>query len=427
MKINILTLGCSKNTVDSEVLATYLAKGNEIVFDSPLDSADAVIINTCGFILDSKQESIDYILDALEAKQSGLLGKVYVMGCLVERYKKELPAELPEVDGFFGVNDLPDILKTFDIDYKKELFGERLLSTPSHYAYLKISEGCDRSCAFCAIPLIRGKHKSVPVEEVISRAKNLRNQGVQELILIAQDSTYYGRELYGEPKIAELLDNLSQIDFPWIRLHYMYPSSFPKDLIDVMAGRENIVKYVDIPFQHASDKVLKMMRRGHGKDKIYELVEAFRTKMPDVAIRTTLIVGHPGEGEKEFQELYDFVEEMKFDRLGVFPYSHEENTYGGEHYDDEVPDEVKQERLDAIMTLQEKISLEKNLAKEGKIFDVLIDRREGEYFVGRTQYDSPEVDNEVLVRSDDLETGNFYKIKITDAAEYDLFGEVVKQ
>ena len=427
MKINILTLGCSKNTVDSEVLATYLAKGNEIVFDSPLDSADAVIINTCGFILDSKQESIDYILDALEAKQEGLLSKVYVMGCLVERYKKELPAELPEVDGFFGVNDLPDILKTFDIDYKKELFGERLLSTPSHYAYLKISEGCDRSCAFCAIPLIRGKHKSVPMEEIISRAKNLRNQGVQELILIAQDSTYYGRELYGEPKIAELLDNLSQIDFPWIRLHYMYPSSFPKDLIDVMAGRENIVKYVDIPFQHASDKVLKMMRRGHGKDKIYELVEAFRTKMPDVAIRTTLIVGHPGEGEKEFQELYDFVEEMKFDRLGVFPYSHEENTYGGEHYDDEVPDEVKQERLDAIMTLQEKISLEKNQAKEGKVFDVLIDRREGEYFVGRTQYDSPEVDNEVLVSSDDLETGKFYKIKITDAAEYDLFGEVVKQ
>ncbi len=427
MKINILTLGCSKNTVDSEVLATYLAKGNEIVFDSPLDSADAVIINTCGFILDSKQESIDYILDALEAKQEGLLSKVYVMGCLVERYKKELPAELPEVDGFFGVNDLPDILKTFDIDYKKELFGERLLSTPSHYAYLKISEGCDRSCAFCAIPLIRGKHKSVPVEEIISRAKNLRNQGVQELILIAQDSTYYGRELYGEPKIAELLDNLSQIDFPWIRLHYMYPSSFPKDLIDVMAGRENIVKYVDIPFQHASDKVLKMMRRGHGKDKIYELVEAFRTKMPDVAIRTTLIVGHPGEGEKEFQELYDFVEEMKFDRLGVFPYSHEENTYGGEHYDDEVPGEVKQERLDAIMTLQEEISLEKNQAKEGKVFDVLIDRREGEYFVGRTQYDSPEVDNEVLVSSDDLETGKFYKIKITDAAEYDLFGEVVKQ
>ena len=427
MKINILTLGCSKNTVDSEVLATYLAKGNEIVFDSPLDSADAVIINTCGFILDSKQESIDYILDALEAKQEGLLSKVYVMGCLVERYKKELPAELPEVDGFFGVNDLPDILKTFDIDYKKELFGERLLSTPSHYAYLKISEGCDRSCAFCAIPLIRGKHKSVPMEEVISRAKNLRNQGVQELILIAQDSTYYGRELYGEPKIAELLDNLSQIDFPWIRLHYMYPSSFPKDLIDVMAGRENIVKYVDIPFQHASDKVLKMMRRGHGKDKIYELVEAFRTKMPDVAIRTTLIVGHPGEGEKEFQELYDFVEEMKFDRLGVFPYSHEENTYGGEHYDDEVPDEIKQERLDAIMTLQEKISLEKNQAKEGKVFDILIDRREGEYFVGRTQYDSPEVDNEVLVSSDDLETGKFYKIKITDAAEYDLFGEVVKQ
>ena len=428
MKINILTLGCSKNTVDSENLGTQLYKNNVQVkyTDCPYDQADALIINTCGFILDAKQESIDTILDAIEAKQKGLVRKVYVMGCLVQRYKHDLENELKnEVDGFYGVNDLPKILKDLGIDYKKELLGERLISTPRHYAFLKISEGCDRQCAFCAIPLIRGPHKSVPFEQLIEQAQYLYATGVKELIIIAQDTTYYGIDLYGKPRLDELLEQLAKIGFPWIRLHYTYPSNFPKKVIQVMAKYPNIVNYIDIPFQHISDKILQRMRRGHTSRHIYELIDYFRKTIPDIAIRTTLITGFPGETQQDFEQLKQFVAEIKFDRLGVFTYSHEENTYAALHYEDNVQENVKRQRMEQIMQIQQKISLDKNLQKVGKTYKVIIDRQEQDYYIGRTQYDSPEIDNEVIIYTDkQLKIGEFYNAQITDAYEFDLIAKV---
>ncbi len=428
MTVNILTLGCSKNTVDSETLATQLNKNKiDIQFiEDPYTGGDAIIINTCGFILDAKEQSVQTILDAIEAKQRGLVGKVYVMGCLVQRYKQELEEELAgEVDGFFGVEELPQILKTLGVDYRKELVGERLLSTPRHYAYLKISEGCDRQCAFCAIPLIRGKHKSVPFEDLIRQAGYLYSIGVKELILIAQDTTYYGIDLYGKPRLDELLEELAKIGFPWIRLHYTYPSNFPKRVVEVMARHPNICNYIDIPFQHISDRMLRLMRRGHSSRHIYELIDYFRQQIPDIAIRTTLIVGHPGETQEDFEQLKEFVQEVRFDRLGVFPYSHEENTYAGENYEDNIPEAEKQRRVEEIMAIQQQISQEKNTEKTGRVMKVLIDRREADYYVGRTQYDSPEVDNEVLVYSEKpLRIGDFYEVKITGAYEFDLVGRV---
>ena len=427
LKINILTLGCSKNTYDSEQLATLLNKNNAKVefIDNPSQATgDAIIINTCGFILDAKEESISAILDAIEAKQQGQVNKVFAMGCLVERYKKELTDEMAdEVDGFFGVNDLPEILKSLGLDPKKELHGERLLSTPSHFAFLKISEGCDRTCAFCAIPLIRGKHKSQPFEQIIEQAKYLYSIGVKELILIAQDTTYYGIDLYGRQRLPELLEQLAKIGFPWIRLHYAYPTSFPMEVLEIMKNYPNIVHYLDIPFQHISDKMLSLMRRGHTSKDIYRIIEAFRKEIPDIAIRTAFIVGHPGEEEEDFRELKNFIEEMKFDRLGVFTYSHEENTYAWEHYQDEIDEETKHQRAAELMALQQNISLEKNQRKIGTTQKVLIDRREGNYFIGRTQYDSPEIDNEVLVEArHDIKVGQFYDVRIYDAVEFDLFG-----
>ncbi len=429
LKINILTLGCSKNTVDSEFLATLINKNNAKVefIDNPSQATgDAIIINTCGFILDAKEESISAILDAVEAKENGQVKKVFAMGCLVERYKKELTDEMAdEVDGFFGVNDMPKIIQALGLDYKKELHGERMLSTPSHIAFIKISEGCDRHCAFCAIPDIRGKHKSVPFENLISQAQYLYEKGVKELIVIAQDTTYYGIDLYGRQRLPELLEEFARIGFPWIRLHYAYPTTFPKDVISVMQKYDNITHYIDIPFQHISDNILKLMRRGHTGEDIRKLIKFFRTEIPDIAIRTAFIVGHPGETESDFQMLKDFVQEAQFDRLGVFTYSHEENTYGWKHYKDEIPEEIKQQRAAEIMELQQEISFNKNQEKIKTPQTVLIDRREGQYFVGRTQYDSPEIDNEVLIKPQHgIEIGNFYKVNIYDATEFDLFGIV---
>ncbi len=427
LKINILTLGCSKNTYDSEQLATLLHKNNAKIefIDNPSEATgDAIIINTCGFILDAKEESISAILDAIEAKNQGQVRKVFAMGCLVERYKKELTDEMAdEVDGFFGVNDMAQIIKSLGLDYKKELHGERLLSTPSHFAFLKISEGCDRTCAFCAIPLIRGKHHSQPFEKIIQQARYLYSAGVKELILIAQDTTYYGIDLYGRQRLPELLEELAKIGFPWIRLHYAYPTSFPMEILDIMNDYPNITHYLDIPFQHISDRMLKLMRRGHTSRDIYKIIETARTKVPDIAIRTAFIVGHPGEEDEDFRQLLRFVEEMKFDRVGVFTYSHEENTYAWQNYQDEIDEETKQQRAAEIMAVQQEISFEKNQQKLGSIQKVLIDRREGNYFIGRTQYDSPEIDNEVVVEANhDIKIGEFYEIKIYDAVEFDLFG-----
>ncbi len=427
VKINILTLGCSKNIYDSEQLATLLSKNNAKIefIDNPSQAqADALIINTCGFILDAKEESISTILDAIEVKNQGLVKKVFAMGCLVQRYKKELTDEMAgEVDGFFGVNEQEQIIKSLGLNPIRELHGERLLSTPSHFAFLKISEGCDRQCAFCAIPLIRGKHKSQPFEQIIEQAQYLYSIGVKELILIAQDTTYYGIDLYGRQRLPELLEELAKIGFPWIRLHYAYPTSFPMQVLDVMKNYPNITHYLDIPFQHISDKMLSMMRRGHTSKDIYRIIDTFRKEIPDIAIRTAFIVGHPGEEDQDFDQLAKFVEQMEFDRVGVFTYSHEDNTYAWQHYQDTIDEETKQQRAAQLMEIQQQISLKKNQNKIGTIQKVLIDRREDNYFVGRTQYDSPEIDDEVLVEaSHEIKIGQFYDVKIYDAVEFDLFG-----
>ena len=427
-KVNVVTLGCSKNVYDSEVLMGQL-KANKFTVDHESESMDheIVIINTCGFIDNAKEESVNTILDWAEAKSNGEVEKVYVTGCLSQRYSDDLKNEIPEVDAWFGTRDLPRMLKTLKADYKHELVGERLLTTPSHYAYFKIAEGCDRPCAFCAIPLMRGKHVSTPIDELVRQAKGLAANGTKELMLIAQDLTYYGLDIYKKRNLAELLENLSGVDgIDWIRLHYAYPAAFPMDVLDVMKDHSNICNYLDMPLQHISDPMLKAMRRQISSKKTRKLVDEIRNKMPDLALRTTLISGFPGETDKDFQEMYDWVAETKFDRLGVFTYSHEENThaYGME---DDVPAEVKQERLEAIMDLQAGISFEKNQTRVGDTYKVLFDKAEGGYFVGRTEYDSPEVDNEVLVSQENqyVRIGDFANVKITKADHFDLFGEVV--
>lgn len=428
-KVNIVTLGCSKNLVDSEVLLTQL-KGNgiEATHESTDDDAAIVIINTCGFIDNAKEESIQTILQYAEAKKEGLVEKVYVTGCLSERYKEDLSKEIPLVDDWFGTRDLPRMLKKFKADYKHELVGERLLTTPAHYAYLKISEGCDRPCSFCAIPLMRGNHISRPIEELVTQAKGLVRAGTKEIILIAQDLTYYGLDLYKKRQLSDLLLHLSDIEgLEWIRLQYAYPAGFPMDVLDVMASRTNICKYLDMPLQHASDHVLRLMRRGITQAKTQELIDNIRTKVPDVALRTTLIVGHPGETAKEFKELCAFVEKNRFDRLGAFTYSHEEKTHAGETLSDTVSAPTKRKRAEEIMKIQESISSELNTLKVGKEFKVLFDRKEGDYFIGRTEYDSPEVDNEVLVlaKTNFARLGDFAQVHIDSAEEFDLYGTIV--
>lgn len=428
-KVNIVTLGCSKNLVDSEVMLTQL-KGNGIrtTHESKKDDANIVIINTCGFIDNAKQESIDTILRYVDAKEEGLVEKVYVTGCLSHRYKDDLEKEIPQVDAFFGTMELPALLKKFKADYKHELLGDRITTTSKHYAYLKIAEGCDRPCSFCAIPLMRGGHKSRPIEELVTEAKNLAKNGTKELLLIAQDSTYYGLDLYKKRNLAELMKHLSDVEgIDWIRLHYAFPTGFPMDVLDVMAERPNICNYLDIPLQHGSTKMLKLMRRGTTREKTEALLAEMRAKVPDIAIRTTLIAGHPGETEEDFADMVDFVEKSRFDRLGIFTYSHEENTHSYSFTDD-VPDEVKQERANHVMQIQEEISNEINQAKIGKTFKVLIDRKESGSFIGRTEHDSPEVDNEVYIdaKKHYLRVGDFAEIKITDATEFDLYGEPVQ-
>lgn len=426
-KINIITLGCSKNLVDSENLATQISNKNiEFTFDEFNFNADTVVINTCGFIADAKEESINTILEFVEAKKTGKIKNLYVMGCLSERYKSDLAKEIPEVDEYFGVNNMREIVKQLHIDYKKELLGERVISTPKHFAYLKISEGCDRTCAFCAIPLIRGKHISVPEEILISQAENLAKKGVKELILIAQDLSYYGLDIYKKQMLPELVEKLSDISgIEIIRLHYAYPSNFPEDILKIMREKENVAKYLDIPFQHINDNILARMKRRHNKQQTISLINKMRKEVPGIAIRTTLLVGFPGETEKNFEELKDFVKEMRFDRLGVFPYSEEENTYGGDNYEDDVPEDIKQARADEIMEIQQQISYETNQLKIGKIFNVIIDKEIKEYYTGRSEFDSPEVDNEVLITKENkLKIGEIYKVKIISAEEFDLYGEL---
>ena len=424
-KVNIVTLGCSKNLVDSEVLLTQL-RGNNIdaVHESKKDDASIVVINTCGFIDNAKQESIDTILRYVDAKEEGIVEKVYVTGCLSQRYKEDLEKEIPMVDAWFGTRDLSRLLKQLNANYKHELVGERILTNPHHYAYLKISEGCDRPCSFCAIPLMRGKHISRPIEELVLEARNLAKKGTKELLLIAQDSTYYGLDLYKKRNLAELLRNLSDVEgIEWIRLHYAFPTGFPMDALEVMAEQSNICKYLDIPLQHGSSRMLQIMRRGTTREKTEQLIRDIRDKVPGIAIRTTLIAGHPGETEHDFREMMDFVALARFDRLGIFSYSHEENTHSHSMPDD-VPPETKQERLDAVMELQQGISLELNQLKIGKIIKVLVDRKESGKFIGRSEFDSPEVDNEVIIKSKSyLRQGDFVPVKISSATEFDLTGE----
>jgi ribosomal protein S12 methylthiotransferase len=423
-RVNIVTLGCSKNLVDSEILLTQL-KGNKInaVHESESDDANIVIINTCGFIDNAKQESIDTILRYADAKSDGQVEKVYVTGCLSQRYRDELSLEIPQVDAWFGTMELPLLLKKFKADYKRELLGERILTTNNHYAYLKISEGCDRPCSFCAIPLMRGKHVSKPMEDLVKEAASLARQGTKELLIIAQDSTYYGLDLYRKRKLAELLDRLSDVEgIEWIRLHYAFPTGFPEDVLDVMHEKPTICNYLDIPLQHGSTKMLQLMRRGITREKTEDLIKKIRDKVPDVALRTTLIAGHPGETEFEFNEMLKFVEESRFERLGVFTYSHEEGTHAHQMQDD-IPEEEKQNRANRVMELQESISEEINAQKVGKTFKVLIDRMESDYYVGRTEYDSPEVDNEVIIRTNDhLRIGDFVNVQISDSSPFDLYG-----
>ena len=430
-RINIVTLGCSKNTVDSEHLAAQLAAaGYRISFDSNRTDAKVVVINTCGFIGDAKQESIDTILRFAAAKQAGRIERLFVIGCLSERYADELRTEIPEADDFFGARDMNGIARILGAAGDPDSSIERMVSTPRHYAYLKISEGCNWHCGYCAIPLIRGAYRSVPMERLIEEARALAAAGVRELIVIAQDTTYYGRDLYGRRRLADLLEALCRVDgIEWIRLHYAYPTDFPDDVIDVMAREEKICHYLDIPFQHISDNQLRSMLRRHTKAEAYALIERLRGAIPDLALRTTLLVGYPDETEEDFAELMELVERVRFERLGVFPYSEEEGTYSARELKDNVPDEVKQQRVDRIMELQNRISLEKNLARVGCTEQAIVDSRQGDYYVARSRYDSPEVDQEILIAAGDrqLRRGSIYDVKIVGAEEYDLYGEVVKK
>jgi len=425
IKINLISLGCSKNLVDSEVLMGQLKAANiEVLYEQPFDKAETIVINTCGFIQDAKQESIDTILRAVDAKDDGYIKKIYVMGCLSERYKEDLKSEIPEVDGFFGVKDLPLILRTLGVDYNKELLGERMITTPSHSAYLKIAEGCDRKCSFCAIPLIRGENISRPIEELVAEATYLASIGVKEVNLIAQDLTYYGLDLYKERKLAELMKKLSEVEgIEWIRLHYTYPAGFPLEILDEMRDNPKICKYIDIPFQHINNDLLKSMRRNITGEETKELMHNLRNRVPGLALRTAFIVGYPGETDAAFEELKQFITLARFDRAGVFTYSQEEGTKASE-LEDDVPEEVKLQRADEIMALQEKISAELNLEKVGKTYKVLFDRVEGDYFIGRTEIDSPEIDNEVLVLKTEIgvKVGEFATILITSSESFDLFG-----
>jgi ribosomal protein S12 methylthiotransferase len=424
-KINLISLGCSKNLVDSEVLMGQLKAANiEVLYEQPFDKAETVVINTCGFIKDAKQESIDTIFQAVDAKLAGFVKKIYVMGCLSQRYRDELKVEIPEVDGFFGVTDLPVILRTLGAEYHKELIGERMITTPSHTAYLKIAEGCDRKCSFCAIPLIRGGNISRTIEEIVKEGEHLASIGVKEISLIAQDLTYYGLDLYKERKLGELVNALSLIDgIEWIRLHYTYPAGFPMDLLDIIRENPKVCKYIDIPFQHINDALLQSMRRNITGEETRKLMESFRSKVPGLAIRTAFIVGYPGETEEAFNELKEFLIQSRFERAGVFTYSEEEGTKAADLTDD-VTEEIKLQRANELMEIQEKISFELNTEKIGKTFNVLIDRVEGEYFVGRTEFDSPEIDNEVLipVTEKGVKIGHFSNIKITSSDSFDLFG-----
>ena len=429
-RVNVVTLGCSKNTYDSEVLMGQL-KGNrfDVVHEAEkVNSDDIIVINTCGFIDNAKQESIDTILQYSELKEQGKVGKVIVTGCLSERYRPELEAEITNVDSWFGTNDLQNLLSTLGANYRHELVGERLLTTPTHFAYFKIAEGCNRPCSFCAIPLMRGKHVSKPIEDLVKEAQHLAKNGTKELILIAQDLTYYGLDLYNKRNLDELLRHLSDVNgIEWIRLQYAYPSGFPMEILDVINERENICNYLDMPLQHISDNMLKSMRRGTTKQKTIDLVNAIRDKVPNIAMRTTLITGYPGETEQDFEEMQQWVEETRFDRLGCFTYSHEEKTHAYSLIDD-VPEEVKQERADAIMEIQQGISYEKNQEKIGETYKVLIDKKDGGYFVGRTESDSPEVDNEVLIDAEQhyATVGSFVNVKIDSAEDFDLYGQIVK-
>ena len=421
--INVVTLGCSKNVYDSEMLMGQLkAGGKEVVHEK---EGNIVVINTCGFINNAKEESINTILDYVQQKEAGLVDKVFVMGCLSERYKPDLEKEIPDVDQYFGTSELPALLKVLGADYKHELIGERLTTTPKNYAYLKISEGCDRPCSFCAIPLMRGSHISTPIEDLVTEAEKLAAKGVKELILIAQDITYYGLDLYKKRALADLLRALVKVEgIEWIRIHYAFPTGFPIDVLEVMKTEPKICNYLDIPLQHISDKILTSMKRGTTQEKTTKLLNKFREAVPEMAIRTTLIVGYPGETEEDFQALKEFVKAMRFDRLGCFTYSHEENTTAYELADD-VPEEVKLQRANEIMELQSQISWELNQEKVGKTFRCLIDRKEGNYFVGRTEYDSPDVDNEVLIdaKKHYVKIGDFIDVKIIEAADYDLYAE----
>lgn len=422
-KINVITLGCSKNTYDSEVLMGQLkASGKEVVHEQ---EGNIVVINTCGFINNAKEESINTILEYVDKKENGIVDKVFVTGCLSERYRPDLEKEIPKVDQYFGTTDLPLLLKALGADYKHELLGERLTTTPKNYAYLKIAEGCDRPCSFCAIPIMRGKHISQSIEKLVKEAEGLAKNGVKELILIAQDLTYYGLDLYKKRNLAELLENLVKVEgIEWIRLHYAFPTGFPMDVLELMKREPKICNYIDIPLQHISDNILKSMRRGTTKEKTTKLLKDFRAAVPGMTIRTTLIVGYPGETQEDFEIMRDWVQEMKFERLGCFTYSHEENTHAY-LLEDNVPEEVKQARATEIMDLQSQISWDLNQEKVGETFKCIIDRKEGQYFIGRTEFDSPDVDNEVLIDASKfyVKTGDFINVKIIDATEFDLYGE----
>lgn len=427
-KINVVTLGCSKNLYDSEVLMGQLkANGKEVTHEAKDDKGNIIVINTCGFINNAKEESVNTILEYVDKKEQGLVDKIFVTGCLSERYKPDLQAEIPDVDQYFGTTELPLLLKALGADYKHELLGERLTTTPKNYAYLKIAEGCDRPCSFCAIPLMRGKHVSQPIEKLVKEAENLAKEGVKELILIAQDLTYYGLDLYKKRNLAELLENLAKVEgIEWIRLHYAFPTGFPMDVLALMKREPKICNYIDIPLQHISDNILKSMRRGTTYEKTTRLLQDFRKAVPEMAIRTTLIVGYPGETEEDYEILKNWVKEMRFERLGCFTYSHEENTHAY-LLEDDVPEEIKQARANEIMEIQAQISWELNQKKIGQKFRCIIDRKEGNHFVGRTEFDSPDVDNEVLIDATKhfVKTGDFVEVEIYDAADFDLYGTPV--